>query len=242
MINNTWVGSLLATTSLAISISVQALPALQLGDGSGSWTYDNSDESWVTDDQSFTLNAYANSDTEGAHGNYAWDSAGSTTQTAYLVFAAVPSSLTDSFDISVSGDSGALTFVTNGYGAPPLEDSNSLAPHGIYDTYFEIYSFQFDGSVTTINDTQPGETGSGDGYAESINVVINSMAADLAGIHMDLFTLSGDSIFDIEGNEAVNAFAPFSHDAEFRRINEPATAGMLVLALLGLAYSRRGRI
>ncbi len=155
--------------------------------------------------------------------DYAWDAAGVEYQTAYLVVSGTPQSLTDSFDITLlNNDGGSLTLVEADYGTAPFSDPNSLAPHGIFDTYYEVYAFNFDGAETDIFDTQPGETGMGRGYVETFDITINSVTA---GVHFDLFTMEGDGA--PEGYAALignlNAFAPFSHDAA-AAIPEPTAA------------------
>ena len=227
-----------------------ALPALQLGgDGTAAWDYDTSEETWVVTDTSFTLNAYANCDgyqasCDAEHGQYAWDEMGATTQYAYLVVAAAPQTAdgTDVFDITIGNDGGA-TLVDSGFGNPPLPDtdSNNLSPHGIYDTYFEIYEFQFDGSIGTIYDQQPNETGSGDGFTETFNITVNETALGITGLHFDLFTVQG-ARYD-ETNYLLNFVAPYSHDAEYecctREVPAPSAALLLGLGLIGMAAMRK---
>ena len=218
-----------------------ALPALQLGPGAGTWTYDTGTQTWVTDTNPFSLFAYANA-TSGS-GAYAWDAAGAGTQTAYFVVSAVPMVVGDHFDVSVVGDGGALTLVSSGTGAPPINDPNDLAPHSIFDTYFEVYEFQFTPTIVLISDTQPPGGGSSDGYAEEITVTINSLTALVTGVHMDLFTLADtgilDAINDGSANDFVKRFAPFSHDAEF--IPEPGSLLLLSLGMVGVGIVRRRR-
>jgi len=216
---------------LALANTAFALPALQLGPGGGgTWDYNNSTQTWMVSSGSFGLNAYANCDgLVGCNGDYAWDEAGSSMQYAYLVAAAVPKTAndgTDAFDISVGG----ANLIGSGFGTPPPGDSNSLAGHGIYKTYYEIYEFRFDGPLGTIHDTQPGKTGSGLGYTESFNISINSLLDGVSGVHFDLFTLDSQGL--------VNAFAPFSHDAEYG-VPEPSTVLMLGLGLLALGMRKK---
>jgi hypothetical protein len=143
----------------------------------------------------------------------------------------------DAFDISISGAS----LVDSGWGNPPLQDSNSMSPHGIFDTYFEIYEFKFDGPIGTIYDTQPGETGSGDGYTESFNITINSLLDGVTGIHFDLFTVNGTSWYPSNTTTdkfLVNSFAPYSHDAEWN-VPEPGILALLGIGLLGLSLRKK---
>jgi len=240
---------LLATAFIGfstLSTSAIAVPTLQLGSSGSGWNYDSTDQTWVTTDENFTLAAYANA-TDGG-GSYAWEDLG-TSQTAYLVVAAAPKTDKfdgDVFDVTVNNDGGALSLLTSGWGNPPLEDQDSLSPHGIYNTYFEIYAFNFDGLSQTIYDTQPGTTGSGNGFEEIFDISINSMASTISGIHMDLFTTSGNGSYDPLIQELdrflVQSFAPLSsHDAEATPTSEvpvPATFLLFGLGLLGIAASK----
>jgi hypothetical protein len=245
---------LLVCCASLFASATYALPALQLGPTtvpSTDWTYDTVTDTWVysgASDGSADLSAFANSDTVGASGDYAWDDAGATTQYAYLVVAAVP-------DL---GDVGALFDVTVvggelfdfGYGAPPVEDPNSLQPHGIYDSYFEVYRFQFDGPVVDISNTQPpAGTDSGDGYKEDFLVSVNSLAAGVTGVHFDLFTVSGDGTYAPGQSDdvgLVNASAPISYDAQWNPgdlnpVPIPAAAWLFGSALLGLGALKRNK-
>ena len=248
-------------TALLWAAAAQAIPSLQLGgDGGTGWDYTS--ETWIYtgSTESFDISATANA-TDG-NGDYAWDALGETYQYAYLVVAAVPQ-LTDTsvdyFDVSVSDGDSSLTMVSSGIGSPPIEDTNSLASHGIFDTYFEVYEFRFDGDVTTISDTQPGETGTGTGFEELLNITINSLDAAAAGVHFDLFTTTGaqwtpsltlDSgirMLQRRGSAGtgdkwlVNAVAPYSHDAGTccgTNLSEPGTLGMMLIGMMGVGASR----
>ena len=219
-----------------------ALPALQLGPGNvGSWNYNTDTDTWVTGTNPFSLNAYANSNTAGADGSFAWEAAGASDRYAYLVVSAIPMIASDGFDVTVENDGGALSLYDSGVGAPPVQDNNSLAPHGIFDTYFEIYQFQFDGALTTISNTEPGESGSGDGYLEVFDITINGLVDPVYGVHMDLFTVEGNGVYDPNApansnNKLVTAFAPFSHDAQY--VPEPATGLLLLSGLVAAGLMR----
>lgn len=223
--------------------SAQALPSLQLGPGIGSWTYLPGTQTWVTNTNPFSLFAYANA--SPGNGIFAWEASGAATRNAYLVVSAVPMINFDGFDVTVENDGGALSLFDSGSGNPPVQDGNSLAPHGIFDTYFEIYEFQFDGTVQTIFNTQPPGGDPGDGYAEEFSFTINSLGTGVTGIHMDLFVTSGDGTYDPmlppdSNNNLVNAFAPFSHDAE-HAVPEPTTLVLLGVGMAGAGLARRRR-
>ncbi|MCA9102205.1 MAG: choice-of-anchor N protein [Planctomycetales bacterium] len=245
----------LSTALFALTLSVTpafALPVLQLGPGEGGWAYNTTSATWDTSSSSFSLFAYANSDTPGANGAFAWDAAGADDLYAYLVVSATPMVGADLFDVNVVNDGGALSLFAAGYGAPPIQDGNSLPPHDIFDTYFKIYQFQFDSPVGTITNTEPGGSGSGDGYAEEFHITVNSLSGPLTGLHFDLFVASGDGTFDPTAAEnsnksLVSAFAPFSHDAQCTPVNtpnvpEPNSLALLAIVGLSLLACRRHRL
>lgn len=235
--------SLLGVIGFGVSVAfglffagaASALPALQLGPGSGSWSYE--DETWVGDPSggAVELAAYANA--QGGSGAYAWDPAGSTTQTAYLVFSAIPTTTSDSFNITVQNDGVALAIYTSGLGTPPLSGANGLINHGgFFPTYFEIYEFNFDGGAGLISNTQPGDPGTGLGYTELFTITLNSLVGD--GVHVDLFTVEGSGILSLTGTSPMKKVAPFSHDATITP--EPSAALVFVTGFLvvGLAIRR----
>jgi hypothetical protein len=216
--------SFLTIASLLFFVEANAIPVLQIGPDPAdpNAVYDTGSQTWLfSGGSSFSFNIY---------------NTGETSQTAYIVIAAVPMATTDAFDIAVSDDGGALTMIDSGYGTPPFEDTNSLAPHGIYDTWSEIYQVTFDGAYQTIGNTQPNDAGTGMGYLETITVDIASLAEGMAGLHIDLFTAD----FDATNNkQIVTAFAPFSHDGQYV-VPVPASAWLFVSGMLGLvAVSRR---
>ncbi len=159
---------------------------------------------------------------------------------AYVVFGAVPMIMTDTFTIAPQGDAGSLSLVQSGFGTPPFEDPNSLAPHGIFDTYVEVYAINFDTAGTVFN-TTPGSSPPGDsapGYIEMIDMNLTSLTD---GLHIDLFRCSTGSV---EGGDCMimqgTDFAPFSHDATY--VPVPAAVwlfGSGLLGLVGIARRRR---
>jgi len=240
---------LLVFIASAYAATTSALPSLQLGgDGSMDWSYGGgTPDTWVVSGtDSFELFAYANCESgvtgcTSPNGSFAWDSAGATDRYAYLTVATMPDiGNVDGFDISISGAS----LVTSGYGAPPIQDPNSLASHSIFDTYFEIYEFQFDGSIGLIGNTQPGETGTGSGYTESFAITINSVLEGVAGVHFGLFTVAGgqwDPTNLTSDNQLVEAFAPFSHDAEWT-VPEPGILALVGLGLVGMSLRKLTKV
>ncbi len=195
-----------------------ALPILQIGPDPSDTAaiYDTGTQTWMFDGaSSFSFNVYTT---------------GQTGLTAYIVLAAVPMVTTDEFNVTVSDDVGTLAMTSSGYGTPPFEDPNSLAPHGIYDTWSEIYQVGFDGTQTAIGNTQPGDSGTGLGYWETITVDISSL--NVSGIHIDLFTADYNAVKD---KNIVTAFAPFSHDGQYvSAVPVPAALWLFGSGLLGL--------
>lgn len=214
--------------------AAQALPSLQLGPGSGNWTYDSVTETWLTADNPLELLATANATkADGGHGDYAWDQ--TTTRYAYLVVSAVPKTTlgVDLFDITISNDGGSLALVAAGDGTPPLSDP--IPAHGIFGTYFEIYEVDFDGALATIENTQPPGGDPGVGYTELFQIAVSSLAAGVQGLHFDLFTIQGSG--HLSGASEVAAFAPFSHDAGL--VPEPSAVGVFSIGLLVAGASIR---
>ena len=210
-------------SSLAVLFAagnVAAVPSLQIGDADGGVcdSYDATIEDCIVGGQ-FT----ATSLEAGA---------------GYLVFSAVPQTTADTFTIAPSGDSGALALVDSGFGAPPFSDRNDLAPHGIFDTYSEVYRLDFDTSGTVFN-TQPGNPGdSAPGYIELIDLNLTALTD---GLHIDLFRCSSGSV---EGGDCniQQGFdvAPFSHDGSY--VPVPAAVWLFGSGLLGLVgIARRKR-
>jgi hypothetical protein len=122
----------------------------------------------------------------------------------------------------------ALGLSGAGYGNPlPLGQ-----PHGTFDTWYEEYSFTFDGTqqVGAYNvqfDAGDPPDGS-DLYAAFFDYNFTSLIAGGYEVHFDLY------------NKATKEFAPFSHDAT--AAPEPATMLLLGSGLLGFGVFGRKRL
>jgi hypothetical protein len=201
--------------------SAMAVPELQVGDADGGTceSYDNITEDCIV----------------GATFSVTSDAAG----TGYIVFGAVPKTAIDTFNIAPTGDEGALALVDSGYGAPPFSDPNALAPHGIFDTYVEVYAVNFNTQGVVCNsDPADGSDCESDWYIEYIDINVASL---IDGLHIDLFRCTSGSV---EGGdcqiESGTDFAPFSHDGTY--VPVPAAVWLFGSGLLGLVgVARRKR-
>jgi hypothetical protein len=211
--------SALAAATLFAS-SAMAVPSLQIGDADGGvcGNYDTFSEDCLVGGL-FTVTSL-----EAGAG--------------YVVFSAVPMTMDDTFDIAPMIDGTPLALVDSGYGAPPLEDDNSLPGHGIFDTYFEVYRLDFSSPTVAVFNTEPGNpTDFTIGYIETIDLYLTALTD---GLHIDLFRCDTGSVeggdCDVKGGD----FAPFSHDATY--VPVPAAVWLFGSGLLGLVgVARRKR-
>lgn len=238
-----------AMVSLAAA-SAYAIPTLQLNITGG--TYDNATQTVILDTgaTSFTVNAYLQEDASNPITDWYGLSIALVPKTGPAA-STLGSFKIDSTTVKVTADMV--------YGVPPLEDVLSLqgqdpgdlAKHGIFETFFYEYAFQFvtgqtTSSVNTENTPEfdpTRDTGSALYYVQFAldAALLKQTDANLISLHFDLYNTKliescknkNCTVGDID----ISQFAPFSHDAEWRPgdgggpIPNPAPAP---LALIGL--------
>jgi hypothetical protein len=172
--------------------------------------------------------------------------------TYYISAALVPKTPKPGGDLGYFVFDGQPVQVTSNmyYGVPPLEarlgfDAGDLGRHGIFETYFVEFPFQFGNEQIDPYDTKKrAKSGgiipsSGSGmYYKVFHVNVSGLEPGYL-IHFDLYNTK---LFKREGDIDVSKFAPFSHDAESRRVPEPSTLLLLGGGLLSLAvFGKRAR-
>lgn len=232
-----------------------AVPTLQLDIGGG--TYDWSSETMVANGSPFTLYALLTPDNDSGLGS-----------TYYISAAVVPKFGPSGSNLGSFTFNAATIDVTADmtYGVPPLHDvdggivdSQDLSDHGIFDTYFTEFAFQFDSALTT--QTYDAQKNSGGLVGTGTGSYYQAFSIDTSGIdypyviHFDLYQTSatresilecvewkngkcktsqviGDMITDWDIIEK----APFSHDAQSsNQVPEPTTMLLFGTGLIGLA-------
>ena len=217
------------------STQVLAIPALQLTINGG--TYDTTTETTVTSDKIFDLYSLLTADS--AEGDYR------------LSIAVVPA-----LTVGAGGDYGSFTlngtvFDVTGdmvFGTPPLDTfgrPDSLPTHGIFDTYYMEYGFNFDPTQTSkpYNVTDTGNIGvipvAGTGaFWQMFEFDVTDLTANTL-LHFDLYRvdLTTGTLF------SANSFAPFSHDAEdgppSNNVPEPQILILLGMGLIVSVFASR---
>jgi hypothetical protein len=214
---------------------VFATPTLQLDIAGG--TYDTSSET-IIGDNSFTLYAYLIPNCSNTLSDYYYISA------AVVPKVTPPGGSLGSF--SFDGDTVNVTEEMV-YGVPPLEniislqgwDKGDLSKHGIFETYFWEFEFQFDSSdqIRRYNTQDRAETGgsipdSGSGMYYVEFSIDTSLLDPNYVIHFDLYN---SQLVRRTGDIDITQFAPFSHDAESRSVSEPSTFLLIGAGILGIA-------
>ena len=214
---------------------VLAIPVLQLTIDGG--TYNTSTETTVTSNKIFNLYSLLTADS--AAGDYR------------LSIAVVPA-----LTVGAGGDYGSFTLngtvfdVTGGmvFGTPPLDTfgrPDSLPTHGIYDTYYTEFGFNFN-SAQASNPYDVTDTGNigvipvaGTGaFWKMFEFNVTELTANTL-LHFDLYRVdpTTGTLF------SANSFAPFSHDAEdgppSNNVPEPQILILLGMGLIVSVFASR---
>lgn len=221
--------------------TASAVPTLQLDIGGG--VYDTTTETIVATTDPFTLYALLVPDADNTLGD------------TYYVSAAITPAVASPADLGSFVFNGTTINVTSDmiYGTPPIEiyggdqhqDPGDLPGHGIYETYFVEFEFQFDpannADIYNSQDNPGGLDLLSDGglYYQAFSVDTSGLA-DGYVVHFDLYNtlLAMRSTTDLDVR---NNFAPFSHDAESRKVPEPASLLLMGVGLIGTAALVRRR-
>ena len=223
------VGLGVVTALLSANVAF-ALPSLQLDIAGGS--YDSATETIVSSGDPFTVYALLDPATLSGGGTF------------YLSAAIMPKTSVGAFG----------SFVVNGttysagnmiYGNPPslaIHNSDELASHGIFDTYYAEIAFTFDADSKALAYNAQDNPGSfaadadGSLLYQAFNIDMSGLAENY-NVHFDLYNLRVDK----KGNVEVDQFAPFSHDAQggTQVPDAGASVALLGVALLGLEGFRR---
>ncbi len=233
---------------LGLAVNAHAIPNLQLDISGGS--YDLTSETIVASSNPFKLYAYLIPDRKNT-----------LTDSYYISAGVIPKIGPIGANLGSFSINGQTIDVTSDmvYGVPPLEnivslqgwDKGDLPRHGIYETYFAEFEFQFNSSsqISPYNtqdraksDGSIPATGSGMYYVEF--TIDTSLLTAGYNIHFDLYNTALKCGGDID----ITQFAPFSHDAQSNghKVPEPGTflllGGGLLISVIGFGFYNRKKI
>lgn len=213
------------------SLNVRAIPSLQLDTAPGIYNSAAGVETTIATANPFILRALIDSSNIDITRNFYISAAISPSP------GATPSPNFGSFTI------GGTTYSSSSgmqYGTPPVDAAlHNLGSHGIFPTWYAELQFSAVGSSTTAAyNTQDGSSGPGALNYVDFAVDISGLIGSTYAVHFDLYT------YDLIGNPLkIDAFAPFSHDAQSGGVtNVPDGGSMAVLlgmAMMGLGSLRR---
>lgn len=190
---------------LAAGNEAQAINSLQLDITPGVYNATEDIETTVATNDIFTLYAYLQPDSNATLGDY------------YYISAAVLPKYGPT-----GGSLGTFTFDGNTinvtsdmvYGTPPKldpagqdHDAHDLSTHGIFDSYFTQFKFQFN-SLQTIPayNTQDGSAGPGNMYWMAFNVDVSGLDEGY-GIHFDLYNITNvEESFSVYGERTCKEY------------------------------------
>jgi len=223
--------------SVLMTVPVAAVPILQLDIVGG--TYDTSDQTIVTDSDSFDLVAY------GKVGVV------TTAEDHFISIALTPKTGPDA-PLAIGSFVFAGTTYDIGdmdYGTPPVDliDGNpdaELGGHGIFETFYLEVLFNFSGATRNLVNTQdttgsdPTANGGSDLYYQLFSVDVSLLLPEFE-LHFDLYNskIVDNKRFPDTVDIGPDDFAPFSHDAA-TRVPEPTPLVLLGLGLVALFVSR----
>ena len=213
-----------------------AIPVLQLTIDGG--TYNTSTQTTVTSNKIFNLYSLLTADSEAGE---------------YRLSVAVVPKMAE----VANGDYGSFELNTKTFnvtadmifGAPPEEaiiHKDELQSHGIYDTYYLEYDFNFEplNTSSAYDVVDPGNVGVAPSARPGTGAFWHLFAFDVTkmtiGLHFDLYKVDPLTGLMLSGK---GSFAPFSHDAEDgptgNNVPEPQSLTLLGLGLIASLFALR---